>query len=71
MGDIHPGGNPHYLSIRAARRRSRWGSRKRMGELDPAHTADYARGAQRFQSELEHARKGWEQTLAAAARRAR
>jgi len=65
MGDIHPGGNPHYMFDPRQAIRVGAGIGKRMAELDPKHAADYQRGAARFQSEVEAARKGWEQTLAA------
>ncbi|NMO21901.1 zinc ABC transporter substrate-binding protein [Pyxidicoccus fallax] len=64
MGDIHPGGNPHYLyDPRAAMRVAR-GIAERLGELDPEGKAAYAAGLQRFTSELEAARAGWEKRLA-------
>jgi zinc/manganese transport system substrate-binding protein len=64
MGDIHRGGNPHYMFDPRQAIRVATGIGKRMAELDPKHAADYRRGAARFQSDVEAARKGWEQTLA-------
>ncbi len=65
MGDIHPGGNPHYLyDPRAAVRVAR-GIAERLGELDPEGKPTYAAGLQRFTSDLEGARVGWEKRLTA------
>lgn len=65
MGDIHPGGNPHYLYDPRAVVRVARGMAERMGELDPEGRALYDANLQRFVSELETARAGWEKRLAA------
>jgi zinc/manganese transport system substrate-binding protein len=64
MGDVHPGGNPHYLydprmAVRVAR-----GIAERMGALDPEGKALYTANLERFVSELDAARAGWEKRLA-------
>ncbi len=64
MGDIHPGGSPHYLYDPRRAAQVAAGIGQRMAELDPERAADYTRGAQQVQQELERARKGWEQALA-------
>jgi zinc/manganese transport system substrate-binding protein len=64
MGDIHPGGNPHYMFDPRQAVLVGAGIAKRMAELDPKNASDYQRGAARFQSDVEAARKRWEQTLA-------
>lgn len=64
MGDIHPGGNPHYMYDPRQAARVAAGIAQRMAELDPQHAADFQRGARQFQSELDSARKRWEQALA-------
>jgi zinc/manganese transport system substrate-binding protein len=64
QGDVHPGGNPHYLyDPRAALPVAR-GIAARMGQLDPAHAADFQKNLERFTKELEAARAGWEKRLA-------
>ena len=63
-GDVHPGGNPHYLyDPRAAVPVAR-GIAARMGQLDPKNAQAYQANLARFTQELEAARKGWEQRLA-------
>jgi zinc/manganese transport system substrate-binding protein len=45
-GDIHPGGNPHYLFDARAAAEVADQVARRLGELDPAHSGEYAgRGA--------------------------
>jgi zinc/manganese transport system substrate-binding protein len=63
-GDVHPGGNPHYLyDPRAAVPVAR-GIAARMAQLDPKNAQAYQANLARFTQELEAARKGWEQRLA-------
>jgi zinc/manganese transport system substrate-binding protein len=64
MGDIHPGGNPHYMYDPRQAVRVAAGIAKRMAELDPKHAADFERGARQVQTDLDGARKRWEQELA-------
>lgn len=53
QGDVHPGGNPHYLlDPRAAARVAR-ALGAHMGRLDAEHAADYARDAEAFAAGLE------------------
>jgi zinc/manganese transport system substrate-binding protein len=64
MGDVHPGGNPHYLydprqALLVAR-----GITDRLAELDPKNAADYRANLARFTGELEKARADWEKRLA-------
>jgi zinc/manganese transport system substrate-binding protein len=64
QGDIHPGGNPHYLyDPRAAAAVAR-GIASRLGEIDPRHAADFTRNRDAFLARLDTARKRWEQRLA-------
>jgi zinc/manganese transport system substrate-binding protein len=63
-GDIHPGGNPHYLLDPRQAVRVAAGIAARLAELDPAHAADYSAGARTFAARVETARKGWEHELA-------
>jgi len=64
QGDIHPGGNPHYMNDPRRAAAVAAGIAKRMAALDPRHAAGYEQGAQRFQAQLQAARKRWEQQLA-------
>jgi zinc/manganese transport system substrate-binding protein len=63
-GDVHPGGNPHYLyDPRAAIPVAR-GIAARLGQLDPANAKLFQANLSRFTQELETARGGWEKRLA-------
>ena len=63
-GDIHPGGNPHYLvDPRAAARVAR-GIAARFGQLDPKHKAQYAANLLAFLGPLEAMRKQLEARMA-------
>lgn len=64
MGDIHPGGNPHYLLDPRNGARVAVGMAERMGQLDPANRDAYKRAAADLGTRLEAARAGWEHTLA-------
>jgi zinc/manganese transport system substrate-binding protein len=62
-GDVHPGGNPHYLyDPRAAVPVAR-GIAARMSQLDPGNAKLYQANVERFTKELEAARAGWEKRL--------
>jgi zinc/manganese transport system substrate-binding protein len=64
MGDIHPGGNPHYLvDPRAAAAVSR-AIAARLAELDPRNAAAYQAGLGTFLERLEAERTGWERRFA-------
>ena len=63
MGDVHPGGNPHYLidpdnAARVARSVAR-----RMGKRDPAGAKVYAANAARFVKALRLAQRRWAAAL--------
>jgi len=65
QGDVHPGGNPHYLhdpriAVAVAR-----GIQARMAQLDPKNAATYQANLEKFIAEVEAARAGWEKRLAA------
>lgn len=64
QGDVHSGGNPHFLyDPRAALTVAR-GISERLASLDPKHAEDYRANLEKFSAELEKARAGWEQRLA-------
>lgn len=52
MGDIHPGGNPHFTFGPDALVDIARGLAGRLALIDPAHTADYARRAETLAHEL-------------------
>jgi zinc/manganese transport system substrate-binding protein len=65
QGDVHPGGNPHYLhdprmAVAVAR-----GIQGRMAQLDPKNAALYKANLEKFVTEVETARAGWEKRTAA------
>jgi zinc/manganese transport system substrate-binding protein len=64
MGDIHPGGNPHFtLDPRNGARIAR-GLAERFGNLAPDNRALYAKNAAAFVQRLDAKTKEWEQRLA-------
>jgi len=64
MGDIHPGGNPHYLyDPRAAAAVAR-GIAARLKEIDPEHAASFDQNLTRFLGQLDSARKQLEARMA-------
>lgn len=48
MGDLHPGGNPHYWMDPRNGVRIAFGTYKRLAKLDPAHRATYKRNYKRY-----------------------
>jgi zinc/manganese transport system substrate-binding protein len=64
MGDIHPGGNPHFLADPRAAAQVAQGIAARLGQLDPAHQAAYQTGLTAFLARLNAARGRWERALA-------
>jgi zinc/manganese transport system substrate-binding protein len=64
MGDVHPGGNPHYLYDPRAAALVAKGIAARLKELDPANAAVYDKALADFLAKLEAARSGWEKRLA-------
>jgi len=63
QGDIHPGGNPHYLLDPRRAAAVAVGIAGRLAELDPAHAKDYAANAASFVKRLDAARARWEKLL--------
>jgi zinc/manganese transport system substrate-binding protein len=64
MGDIHPGGNPHYLHDPRAGAEVAKGIAARMGELDPQNRDVYQTNLASFLRRLDSARAGWERRMA-------
>ena len=63
-GDVHPGGNPHYLYDPRQAAGCAKAIAARLAALDPGHAKAYRRNAQRFLGDLEAARERWEEQLA-------
>jgi zinc/manganese transport system substrate-binding protein len=64
MGDIHPGGNPHYMYDPRQVAKVAAGIAQRMAELDPKHAADFQNALHQFRGQLDAARARWEKDLA-------
>jgi zinc/manganese transport system substrate-binding protein len=64
MGDIHPGGNPHFLADPRAAGAVATGIAGRLAELDPSHAAAYKAGLAAFLGKLSVAQARWEKELA-------
>lgn len=58
-GDVHPFGNPHFTldPIRSGMAAVLIG--KRLGELDPAHAAEYTKNAESFNTRMKDKTKAW------------
>ena len=66
MGDIHPGGNPHYLYDPRAAAECAKGISDKLAEIDPGNAKAYQAGVRSFLDRLATARAGWEKRLASA-----
>jgi zinc/manganese transport system substrate-binding protein len=64
QGDIHPGGNPHYLYDPRAAEAVVKGIAARLSQLVPAHAAEFARNRDALVTRLQAARTRWQQRLA-------
>lgn len=63
MGDIHPGGNPHYLYDPRRAARVAEGVAKRLAALDPKNAGSYTANAKTFTNTLGKWQKHWEAEL--------
>jgi zinc/manganese transport system substrate-binding protein len=64
MGDIHPGGNPHYTKDPRNAVLLVRGIAARLSAVDPAHAAEYQRNVERFEAALKPKLAAWEAALA-------
>ncbi|HKA86733.1 MAG TPA: metal ABC transporter substrate-binding protein [Haliangiales bacterium] len=64
QGDIHPGGNPHYLHDPRAVALVAQGIAAKLGEIDPANAPAYQKNAAAFLAQLDAARGRWEARMA-------
>jgi zinc/manganese transport system substrate-binding protein len=63
MGDIHPGGNPHYLTAPGNAERVARAIASRLIKLDGDGAASYRKNLKRFIERLHKASKRWEQLM--------
>ena len=63
MGDLHPGGNPHYLTDPNNAIRVGQAVAGRLGRLDPEHKAVYLSRAEQFASRVKQALARWQQRM--------
>lgn len=59
MGDVHPGGNPHFLYNPEYALRVAHGIADRLGQLDPAHAANYQANYHAFEGRLRQKMTQW------------
>jgi zinc/manganese transport system substrate-binding protein len=64
-GDIHPGGNPHYLYDPRQAAACAKGIAARLGEIDRGNAATYQAHLKGFLARLATAQAGWERRMAA------
>src|SRR5512137_1061925 len=64
QGDIHPAGNPHFLSDPRRALQVAAAIAARLSELDPAGAPRYQQRLQAFQAKVAAAEKGWKAQLA-------
>jgi zinc/manganese transport system substrate-binding protein len=64
QGDIHPGGNPHYLHDPRAVAAVARGIADKLAEVDSANAAVYHKNLAAFESQLDAARARWEARMA-------
>jgi zinc/manganese transport system substrate-binding protein len=64
QGDIHPSGNPHFLSDPRRAVQVAAAIAARLGEVDPQNAAHYQERLQAFQAKVAAAEKGWKAQLA-------
>ncbi|WP_224361821.1 metal ABC transporter substrate-binding protein [Hyalangium versicolor] len=65
QGDVHPGGNPHYLHDPRAAVAVARGIQERLAQLDPKNAATYQANLAQFTKSVEAAQADWEKRLAA------
>lgn len=64
QGDLHPGGNPHYLIDPRRAAKVAAGIAARLAELDPSHRQAYSTSAKNFLEKLVKWQRHWEAELA-------
>ena len=64
QGDVHPGGNPHYLYDPRQALKVAAAIEARMAQLDAKNAATYKANLAKFTQEVQAAQAGWEKRLA-------
>jgi zinc/manganese transport system substrate-binding protein len=64
MGDLHPAGNPHFLSDPRRIERVAAALTSKLAELDPGGASDYAARLEAFRARLRDAERRWKAELA-------
>ena len=64
LGDLHPGGNPHFLTDPRRALQVAGAIAERLGQLDPAGQATYQRNLAAFTQRLQADMARWQQALA-------
>ena len=64
MGDIHPGGNPHYLYDPRGARGCAGAIAQRLSAVDPGHADDYKKNLRSFEQRLQAKAIAWQKLLA-------
>lgn len=64
QGDVHPGGNPHFLLDPRSAPPVAAGIAERMAELDPDNAPLYRKNLEAFTTRVNQARQGFEQRMA-------
>ena len=64
MGDLHPGGNPHFTKAPESGLRIAHGVARRLSRLDPEGAGTYRRNLARFERERKAAMVRWRATMA-------
>ncbi len=64
QGDVHPGGNPHFLYEPRSGITVATAIAERLSTLDAANAPTYRANLEKFKAEVEKALPGWEQRLA-------
>ena len=59
LGDIHPGGNPHYTFDPRAAKRVVAALAERLSKIDPSHATQYAANLRDFSAELDRIADKW------------
>lgn len=65
-GDLHPGGNPHFLADPRRAVKVATAIAAKLGALDPGGSGRYAAGLDQFRKKIEAAQARWEAALAPA-----
>lgn len=63
-GDVHPGGNPHYLTDPQNAKRCAAAIAAALARVDPAHAADYRKNAAALDAALDAKIAAWERRMA-------